>query len=509
MTNPWPDSGVSPVVEMRKISKRFPGVLANDAVDFACYAGEVHALLGENGAGKSTLMKMLSGLYRPDAGEIIVGNRAVDIASPKEALSLGIGMVHQELRLVQRITVAENITMGSAGFGFFYSKENKAQEVERFAQEIGLEVDPRRPVWQLSVGEQQRVEVLKVLYRGVKLLVLDEPTALLTPQEAGNLFEYLRKIARTGCAIALVTHKLDEVMQVADRITIMSQGKTVATMPRTGVSTQDLVRLMVGELAPSDFAAGEVSPGDIIIEMRDVHALGDHKRPALRGVSISIACGEILGLAGVAGNGQRELAETIAGLRSVTRGEIFLAGERIDGLSPREILKRGVGYIPEDRVGVGVVPEMSVADNLILKDYDLDEFSGRYFIKQKQLVHNAQRLVEDYNIKAYDVNMPVRMLSGGNIQRVILAREISRRPRLLVAFNPTRGLDIGAADGIHRLLDQQRDAGRGILLISEDLDELFKLSDRLAVIFKGQIKGVVAPDRGLIQDIGLMMGGAK
>lgn len=502
-------TGNVPAVEMRGISKRFPGVLANDAVDFACYTGEVHALLGENGAGKSTLMKILSGLYRPDEGEILIDGRPVKIASPRDALSMGIGMVHQELRLAQSLSVAENITMGSENFGFFYSKEGKAAIVQRFSQEIGLEIEPAAQVWQLSVGEQQRVEILKILFRGVRLIVLDEPTALLTPQEAEKLFKYLRTIAEKGCAIAFVTHKLEEVMAVADRITILRQGRTELSMPREGTSAQALARLMIGESIAFESKHREPIAGETILELKNIHAPGDHKRPALNGVSLTISRGEILGMAGVAGNGQRELAEVIAGLRSITEGGIHLSQKKINGLTPIEIIRRGVGYIPEDRMGVGVVPNMSVGDNLILRNYRDTRFSGKIFIKKKPLDHYSRGLVKDFGIKTQNINQPVRMLSGGNIQRVILARELSHNPVLLLAVNPTRGLDIGAAEGIHRLLIEQSKSGTGILLISEDLDELFKLSDRLAIIFQGQIRGVVAPKRELIEEIGLMMGGAR
>jgi simple sugar transport system ATP-binding protein len=497
-----------PVVEMRAISKRFPGVLANDAVDFTCYAGEVHALLGENGAGKSTLMKILSGLYHPDGGEILIGGRPVRISSPADALSMGIGMVHQELRLAQSLSVAENITMGSENFGFFYSKEKKVEIVQRFSEQIGLEIEPSATVWQLSVGEQQRVEILKILFRGVRLIVLDEPTALLTPQESENLFEYLRTITDRGCAIAFVTHKLEEVMAVADRITILRQGRTESSMSREGTSTQALARLMIGETITAESGYSDCQSGETLLELENVHALGDLKRNALNGVSLTVSRGEILGLAGVAGNGQRELAEVIAGLRSITKGSARLAEEDLDGLTPIEIIRRGVAYIPEDRLGVGVVPDMSVSENLILRDFYQHRFSGKMFIKKKPLNDYCADLVKNFGIKTHDIHQPVRMLSGGNIQRVILARELSRNPILLLAVNPTRGLDIGATGFIHRLLIEQKNKGLGILLVSEDLDELFELSDRLAVIYQGQIKGVVTPNREFIEEIGLMMGGA-
>jgi len=501
----------SVVVEMKSITKTFPGVVANHNVDFACYEGEVHALLGENGAGKSTLMKILSGLYKPDSGEIYVRGKAVTIFSPREAIHLGIGMVHQELRLVRSLSVAENIVLGSEGLPFLYSSEDKEEEIREFSLGIGLEVDPGVPVWQLSVGEQQRVEILKVLYRGVRLLVLDEPTALLTPHETHKLFEHLRRIAATGCGIAFITHKLEEVMEVADRITILRQGKTVATMPKEDITKHDLARLMIGRPPESGSPTPRLdsSPGETILELQDVNAIGDHKRPALSGVSFSLARGEILGVAGVAGNGQRELAEVLTGLRQAAGGQILFAGGQIKNRTPREILRLGVGYIPEDRMGMGVVPGLSVCENLILRDYDQEAFSGRVFIRQKSVAQTAKRLIKGFGIKTHDMNLPVRMLSGGNIQRVILAREISRKPRLLIAVNPTRGLDVGAAQAIHEMLLQQKSAGSAILLISEDLDELFELSDRIAVMYKGGIRGIFRAERGFIDEIGLMMGGVS
>lgn len=499
----------SVVVEMRSITKTFPGVVANDNVDFTCIEGEVHALLGENGAGKSTLMKILSGLYKPDSGEVYVRGKPVTISSPREAIHLGIGMVHQELRLVRSLSVTENIVLGSEGLPFLYSSDDKQEEVREFSLGIGLEVDPGVPVWQLSVGEQQRVEILKVLYRGIKLLVLDEPTALLTPQETHKLFEYLRRIAATGCGIAFITHKLEEVMEVADRITILRQGETVATMPKKNTTKHHLVRLMIGQPPESESPRLDSSPGETILELQDVNAIGDHKRLALSGVSFSLARGEILGVAGVAGNGQRELAEVLTGLRQATGGQILFAGGQITNRTPREILRLGVGYIPEDRMGMGVVPGLSVCENLILRDYDREAFSGRVFIRQKSVVQAAKRLIKGFGIKTHDMNLPVRMLSGGNIQRVILAREISRQPRLLIAVNPTRGLDVGAAQAIHEMLLQQKSAGTAMLLISEDLDELFELSDRIAVMYKGGICGIFGAERHLIDEIGLMMGGVS
>ena len=497
----------SVVVEMRSIRKTFPGVVANENVDFTCIEGEVHALLGENGAGKSTLMKILSWLYKPDSGEVYVRGKPVTISSPREAIHLGIGMVHQELRLVRSLSVTENIVLGSEGLPFFYSNKDKQEEVREFSVGIGLEVDPGVPVWQLSVGEQQRVEILKVLYRGIKLLVVDEPTALLTPQETHKLFEYLRRIAATGCSITFITHKLEEVMEVADRITILRHGETVATMPKKDTNKHHLVRLMIGQPPESESPRLDSSPGKTILELQDVNAMGDHKGLALSGVSFSLARGEILGVAGVAGNGQRELAEVLTGMRQATGGQILFTGCQITNRTPHEILRLGVGYIPEDRMGMGLVPSLSVCENLILRDYDREPFSGRVFIRQKSVVQTGKRLIKEFGIKTHDMNLPVRTLSGGNIQKVILAREISRQPRLLIAVNPTRGLDVGAAQAIHEMLLQQKSAGTAMLLISEDLDELFELSDRIAVMYKGGIRGIFGAERHLIDEIGLMMGG--
>jgi general nucleoside transport system ATP-binding protein len=498
-----------PLVEMKSITKRFPGALANEGVNFTCHAGEIHALLGENGAGKSTLMKILAGLYRPDSGDILVRGKPVSISSPREAIRLGIGMVHQELRLVKSISVAENIVMGSEDLNFFYSYAKQEKNVRKFSLGIGLEVAPKTPVWQLSVGEQQRVEILKVLYRGVKVLVLDEPTALLTPQETHKLFEYLRTIASMGHGIAFVTHKLEEVMDVADRITVLRQGSAIATLKKQETNVQDLARLMIGRIPESDSPGTESSAGNTILEVKNLYAMGDSKRPALNGLSLSLSAGEILGIAGVAGNGQRELAETLVGLRRVSGGHILFEGDPIAHLSPRQILRLGMGYIPEDRLGVGGVASLPLSENFILRDYTRHEFSGKFFLKPKWIDRNAAELIKTYNIKTPDANTPLAMLSGGNIQKVILAREISRNPKLLVAMNPTRGLDIGATETIHRTFLNQKRVGKAILLISEDLDELFGLSDRIAVIYKGKIRGVVKADRSLVEDIGLMMGGAS
>jgi ABC-type uncharacterized transport system ATPase subunit len=502
-------SGEPPLVEMKSIRKNFPGVVANDGVHFACAAGEVHALLGENGAGKSTLMKILSGLYKPDGGEILIHGHPVTISSPWDAIRHGIGMVHQELRLVKRLSVTDNIVLGSEDLGFLYSTSEQERNISRFSAGIGLEVDPKAPVWQLSVGEQQRVEILKVLYRGVKVIVLDEPTSLLTPHETRKLFEYLRAIASMGHGIAFVTHKLEEVMEVADRITVLRHGRTVATVAKDETNTQDLARLMIGRIPDSDSAPGGSPPGGTVLDVQRVSALGDSRLPAVNSVSFSLSTGEILGVAGVAGNGQRELAETLVGLRKPSAGGVFLNGEPITHLSAREILRRGVSYIPEDRLGVGVVSGLSVSDNLILRDYRQPEFSGKMFINKQQVERNAAALIQEYNIKTPDASAPVSLLSGGNIQKVILAREISRNPRVLVALNPVRGLDIGATEAIHRTLLRQKLAGSAILLISEDLDELFSLSDRIAVIYKGSIRKIVNADRSLVGEIGLLMGGAS
>jgi simple sugar transport system ATP-binding protein len=496
-------------VRMVGIVKRFPGVLANDQVDLDVRCGEIHALLGENGAGKSTLMSILSGLYYPDAGQILIHGRPAAIHSPRDAIRLGIGMVHQHFMLVPVMTVAENVVLGLRQPRFFLDLSRTEHQLDELATRYGLRVDPRAHIWQLSVGEQQRVEILKMLYRGAEILILDEPTAVLTPQEVDDLFATLRRMAGEGHAIIIISHKLDEVKAIADRVTVLRKGRKVATVQQTQVSKAELARMMVGREVLFDLQKEDLSAGEVILEASDVHALGDKGLPALRGVSLSVRAGEILGIAGVAGNGQRELAEVLTGLRPCKAGCIRVCGADTTNCSPRQTIARGVGHIPEDRLGTGLVPNLSVADNLILKAYRTDELMRGPFLDPQSIRAFARDLVTRFEVSTPSLEIAVKTLSGGNLQRVLLAREISCRPAVLVAVHPTRGLDIGATEAVHRLLLELRHQGTGILLISEDLDELLALSDRLLVLYEGQVMGEVLPQEASVEEIGLMMAGTR
>ncbi len=499
-----------PLVEMRGIRKAFPGVVANDGASLELRAGEVHALLGENGAGKTTLMNILAGLYRPDAGEIRIGGRAVEIRSPGQAIALGIGMVHQRFKLVPGFTVAENVTLGMKEPRFVFHPRSLEDSIGTFARDRGLPVDPRARIWQLSVGEQQRVEIVKALWRGAGILVMDEPTAVLTPREVNDLFGVMNRMAAEGKAIVFITHKLSEVMDIADRVTVMRHGRHAATVEKAGTSPGELASLMMGrEHAPPacDVHAGQ--PGPVVLDARSVEAEGDRGERALRGLSLEIRAGEILGIAGVAGNGQRELAEAIAGLRRITAGSIRLDGADIANEGPARVIDAGVGYIPEDRLGTGLAISLSVAENLIMKAYRGAELSAGPFLRRGRTVEWSRRLAERFQIKTPSLDTPVASLSGGNAQRVLLARETASQPKLIVAAHPTRGLDVAATDHIHAILREQRQAGAAVLLISGDLDEIMALSDRIAVLYEGEILGVFPCAGADLERIGLMMGGVR
>ncbi len=496
--------------EMRGIVKRFPGVLANDSVDFSCRAGEVHALLGENGAGKSTLMNVLAGLYRPEAGEIFVNGKRVSFNSPQEAIAHGIGMVHQHFMLVAPHSVAENMVLGLDRPRFFLNLPQVEEQVAALAKQYDLSVNPRAKIWELSVGEQQRVEVLKMLFRGAKVLIMDEPTAVLTPQEVEALFRTLRDMTKRGHTIVFISHKLDEVVAIADRVTVLRRGKvTAAGVSAIGVTKAQLAKLMVGREVLFQVNKKKANPGEVVLSVEGLRANNDRGLPALRDVSMQVRAGEILGVAGVAGNGQTELAELLTGLRPAKAGR--MAFEQVTLGRHTRWLEMGqrLAHIPEDRAAVGSVPGLSVAENLILKCFQRPPIAVGWAIDAAAVKQNAVRLVEEYQIATPTVETPVRMLSGGNLQRLILARETSGRPRLMIAVHPTRGLDVGATEAVHKILIEQRDAGAAILLISEDLDELLSLSDRLAVMYEGRIVGEMPVEGANIQTIGLMMAGTK
>jgi simple sugar transport system ATP-binding protein len=494
------------VVEMKNIIKRFPGVLANDRVNFELRRGEIHALLGENGAGKSTLMNVLAGLYRAESGSILLNGKPVNFSSPRDAIQAGIGMVHQHFMLVPSQTVTENILLGLDDPRFFLKLAEYDQKIEKLGNQFGLKVDPRAKIWQLSVGEQQRVELLKMLYRGAQVLIMDEPTAVLAPQEIDGLFQTLRSMVHAGKSIIFISHKLQEVMAISDRVTVLSKGKvTAASVETKGITRQELARLMVGREVIFRIEKQTKEPGDVVLDVQDVHAENDKGLPALRGVSLQVRAGEILGLAGVAGNGQRELAHVISGLRKCAQGKVLLNGVEISNHAASYSIQRGLAYIPEDRTHVGSSPNLSVTDNVIMKNYRQAPISHGWGIDMFTAKTFAEGLKKSYDIAVPTVNTPVRLLSGGNLQRVILAREISGKPALMVAVQPTRGLDVGAIEGVHRLLLEQRQNGAAILLISEELEELLSLSDRVAVIYEGKIMGETQDDD--LDTIGQMMTG--
>ena len=501
------------VVEMKGIVKRFPGVLANDHVNFELRRGEIHALLGENGAGKSTLMNVLAGLYKQDAGIIEVNGKPMEFSSPRDAIQAGIGMVHQHFMLVPSQTVTENILLGLGEPRFLMRLNEYDKKIAELGDKFGLKVDPRAKIWQLSVGEQQRVELLKMLYRGANVLIMDEPTAVLAPQEIEILFETLRSMIAQGKSVIFISHKLQEVTAIADRVSVLRRGVATASgVPAKGVSRQELARLMVGRDVVFFVDKKPVKAGNVILDVKDVHAENDKGLPSLRGLSLNVRAGEIVGIAGVAGNGQIELSQVIAGMRRCAGGEVLLNGETVSNRDTRYGIEHGMSYVPEDRTHVGSAPNLSVTDNVIMKNYRKPPISRGTLLDMNAATNFAKELKAAYDIIVPTVNTPVRLLSGGNLQRVILAREISGKPNFMVAVQPTRGLDVGAIEGVHRLLLVQREAGAAVLLISEELEELLALSDRVYVIYEGKIMGEVMiksvePDQELIEAIGLMMTG--
>jgi general nucleoside transport system ATP-binding protein len=502
-------------VRLHGITKRFPGVLANDRTDFEAAEGEVHALLGENGAGKTTLSNILTGLYRPDEGTVEVYGRQVDFHSPRDALDAGIGMVHQHFRLVAPFTVAENVALGDhrgEGRTFLVHPRGIERHVTELGRRYGIAVNPRARIWQLSIGEQQRVEILKALYREARILILDEPTAVLTPQEAESLFVTLRAMAAEGRTVIFISHKLHEVKAVADRVTVLRAGRTMATVPAAEATPRSLAALMVGreiELAARPEDEARRPADDVVLALDGLRADGDRGGEALCGVTLEVRAGEIVAIAGVAGNGQRELAETITGIRSSTAGTVAVAGRKLRGGDPREAIGAGVGFVPEDRLATGVAPSLSLAENLVLKSYRGSTASMGPFLRLRRIGENARRLLDEYGVRAAGPGVPARQLSGGNLQKVVLAREFSADPRVLVAASPTRGLDVAAIEGVHGYLRRAAAGGVGVLLISEDLDEILALADRVAVMYEGAIVGEADAATATHAELGLMMAGGE
>ena len=479
-----------PVLELRGITKQFPGVLANDHIDLDLRRGEVHALLGENGAGKSTLMNVLYGLYHPDAGEILINGEPVRMSSPREAIARGIGMVHQHFMLIPVMTVAENIVLAvePRREGVLLDYGAARRRVQELAESFGFAVSPDAKVRDITVGQQQRVEILKALYRRADILILDEPTAVLTPQEATELFGILKGLQREGMSIIFISHKLNEVLEIADRITVLRRGRKIDTVPRAGATEEGLARMMVGREVLLRVDKPPATPGDVVLELEDVHVRDDRGIEKVRGVSLQVRTGEIVGIAGVDGNGQTELVEAITGLHRRESGRILVEGREMSPhASPLAMLESGVGHIPEDRHRYGLVLDFTLAENAALHDFRYPPDSRFGWLKPKVLIERTRRLIGEFDVRGGNPQTKARSLSGGNQQKLVVAREVDRDPRVLIAAQPTRGLDVGAIEYLHRRLVEERGAGRAVLLVSLELDEVLSLSDRILVMYEGKI----------------------
>ena len=493
---------------MKDIVKHFPGVLACDKISIKLHAGEILAILGENGAGKTTLMNVLYGLYHPDEGEILVNDRRVTIDTPRQACQLGIGMVHQHFMLVPNLTVVENIALGLYNTSFFKLDLNSVrQKILDISRKYGLAVKPDAHIWQLSVGEQQRVELIKVLCLGANLLVLDEPTAALTPQETDDLIVLLKDMAKQGCSIIFISHKLNEVKALSDRIYVLRNGKVVYGGNTSEHSVETLAEKMAGREINLPVSKEKTEYGDVMLDIRDVWAKGDQGTHALQGLSLSVRAGEIVGIAGVSGNGQRELAEVINGLRHIEKGYIRVENIDITNYTPQQVIDQDVGYVPEDRLHEGTVPSFSIRENFIMKDYAKPPITRGGFLNQKTISGNAETLIKRYQVKCPDMYTSCASLSGGNIQKVILARELTRDPKVLITSYPTRGLDMGAAEYVHYQLLAARDNNKALLVISEELDELLNICDRIAVIYEGKILKIIPRKEATKSSLGLLMAG--
>lgn len=498
-------------MRMQGIVKKFPGVLAVDHVDFDVKAGEIHALLGENGAGKSTLMKILYGLYHQEEGHIYLNDQSVVIRSPNHAIQHGIGMIHQHFMLVPSLTVAENVALGmKSSRGLILDLEVVSKRIRELSEIYGLQVNPNTPIWQLAVGEQQRVEILRALYRGAALLILDEPTAVLTPQEVDDLFRILNQMTSDGHALIFISHKLHEVLAISHRITVLRDGKRVYSIPAESATKETLAQMMVGRPVVLRYDLPPIEPGPTLLRLEGVCATSDRGDEGLKNVSLNVHTGEIVGVAGVSGNGQRELAQVIAGMRSITAGKIWLNNDDVTNHSPAAMNQHGLSHIPEARMTDGVIKNFTVAENFVLQNHGRKPYAwGGLFMNFRSITRQCKTAIKDYEIKTPSHETPIKSLSGGNIQKLVLARELSRQPRVLIAAQPTRGVDIGASEYIHHRLLEERTKGTAILLISEDLDEILALSDRIVVMYEGAIVGEVKRDAADVRTLGLMMAGSK
>jgi simple sugar transport system ATP-binding protein len=500
----------TPALELRGITKRFPGVVANDRIDFDLQPGEVHALLGENGAGKSTLMNVLYGLYRPDEGEILIGGQPVTMHSPKDAIERGIGMVHQHFMLIPVMTVAENIVLGTEPRreGVLLDLSAAEKRVRALSEQYGLSVDPRARIEDISVGRQQRVEILKALYRGADILILDEPTAVLTPQEATELFGVLRSLTEQGMSIIFISHKLNEVLSISDRITVLRRGQKVETLATTGATEESLARLMVGREVLLRVDKPPADTGETLLEIKDLSVVDDRGLEAVRGVSLDVRAGEIVGIAGVDGNGQTELIDAITGLRRPASGTITVGGRDMTKANARKVLDEGMGHIPEDRQARGLVLEFTLTENLALEDYRSPPDSRWGWLFPRRLLARARRLLREFDVRGGGPSARASALSGGNQQKVVIAREVGRDPRVLVAAQPTRGLDVGAIEYVHKRLIAVRDEHKAVLLVSLELEEILSLSDRILVLYEGRVVGEYGPDASE-EELGVAMTGGR
>jgi simple sugar transport system ATP-binding protein len=496
-------------LEMIDISKSFQGVVANQAVHLKIQAGEILGLLGENGAGKTTLMNILYGLYQPDRGHVRINGRRVALKSPVDSRKYGIGMVHQHFMLVQNHTVAENIALGYENAPLFFPQSAVEDQMQAFSQSFNFHVDASKHVWQLSAGEQQRVEIIKALMNGADLLILDEPTSVLTSQEADDLFDFLREMKRQGHLIILISHKLDEILALCDRVMVLQKGKNAGEADTASVDKKSLARMMIGRDILFQIDKEPLAHQEEVLSVKDLNVIGDKGLPVVKGVSFEVYRNEIFGIAGVSGNGQRELVEAITGLRPIETGRVTIRGEDITNMSARCIFDSGVAHVPEERIKFGIAPGLCLYENAILKQHHQEKYANRLFLAYSKIKEHTRHLLKRFRVMAPSINVEVKNLSGGNIQKLILGREISEKPALLVASHPTYGLDVGATEYLRKQLLERRREGGALLLVSEDLEEIFELCDRIAVMFQGQFMGIVKGDEAQADEIGLMMAGSK